>query len=1000
MQIETSPLSSLSSFEDNPRRISSEALLRLKTSIRTLGLFKPLLGWRRSPGDPLVVIGGNQRLRAIREMVGAGEIEESPIPVVVYAGDEVSARTIALRDNASEGEWEWGSLASYVTDLEALARDAEIGLDLTLTGFDAKTLDGLAALAEKQRDAIATLFGEGQDEGEPGGAGALGDKASTAPGAGGEEEEPILEGRPLAERFLFAPFSVLDQRRGEWVERKRLWETLFDSARGRGTEGPVVVESGVGIKADAGILLVSVSGRDPQFYKQKREVERGLGRRISKDEFERFHYKPPEGATGITATGTSVFDPVLAEIVYRWWGLPGGSVLDPFAGGSVRGIVCSALRQRYTGVDLRPEQVAENREQWARVESVLPGGRPAPRWVEGDSSALDRVLPPEQRFDLVFSCPPYYDLEVYSDDERDLSTLSWGDFLAGYRAAIRSSVERLADNRFAVFVVGEIRDPGGRYRNFVGETVRAFLDAGMSLYNEAILVSPTGSVAVRIPRAFGPYRKLGKVHQNVLVFYKGDVKRIPEDFGVLDMQGRTGILDEQAPTSGAAEPASPASSAPEAAPQRRTRSRKASAPTAPTGPDAPAPAPVAPAPPEAGQVAGEPVEAVAAPAWARGYDLARLREIASLFKRHDEGLVLGAFGAAKETAIAAWLAEDRLTVIERDGRVVAAAVATTVERRKVGKDWQDDARFEIGAGALHVTRLAFSDDDAETRLVERVESLASGRDLWVEAWAEHEGEQRVVARLRASFQGSKISAASEIRSVSRRLSSGLPAGLRDYSAVELAHLTPLTPLGLPVFDPAPLLRAVEERVSGWADHYSSYNKRNSWTALALRSFGGDPSFIIKPAEMAKAWKEANPEKLSWGVEDTPLRALLPEAEDLLRLLPGRHERVRLMRLAPGGGELSRHADITDPDAGIREGRLARIHLPLVSNPDVVFEGWLPDGRFVRRHMQVGQVWYLDTRKPHRAVNGGTTDRIHLVVDAVVDRPLLRLIEAGANGGEL
>ena len=995
MQIETSPLSSLSSFEDNPRRISSEALLRLKTSIRTLGLFKPLLGWRRSPGDPLVVIGGNQRLRAIREMVGAGEIEESPIPVVVYAGDEVSARTIALRDNASEGEWEWGSLASYVNDLEALARDAEIGLDLTLTGFDAKTLDGLAALAEKQRDAIATLFGEGQDEGEPGGGGSAAE-AGADPSTAGQEGDAPEEGPGLAARFLFVPFSVLDQNRGEWRARKALWNTLFNSTRGRGGEGPVVKEAGVGVLQNRGLLTLPPSGRDPQFYKQKNEVERELGRKLDTREFERFYYKPPENASGLAETGTSTFDPVLAEVVYRWWGLPGGSVLDPFAGGSVRGIVCSALRQHYTGVDLRPEQVEENREQWARVESVLPPAVPAPRWIEGDSSRLVASVPDDARFDLVFSCPPYFDLEVYSDDPRDLSTQGWEEFLRGYRAAITSSVNRLRDNRFAVFVVGEVRDPRGLYRNFVGETVRAFLDAGMSLYNEAILVSGGAGTAVRVGRPFSRYRKLGKVHQNILVFYKGDVKRIPEDFGVLDMQGRTGILDEQAPTSGAAEPASPASSAPEAAPQRRTRSRKASAPTAPTAPDAPAPAPVAPAPSEAGQVAGEPVEAVAAPAWARGYDLARLREIASVFKRHDEGLVLGAFGAAKETAIAAWLAEDRLDVIERDGRVVAAAVASTVERRKVGKDWQDDARFEIGAGALHVTRLAFSDDDAETRLVERVESLASGRDLWVEAWAEHEREQRVVERLGGAFQGSKISAASEIRSVFRRLSSGLPAGLRDYSTVERAHLTPLD---LPTFNPAPLLRAIEERVSGWSDHYSSYNKRNSWTALALRSFGGDPSFIIKPAEMAKAWKEANPEKLSWVVEDTSLRALLPEAEDLLRLLPGRHERVRLMRLAPGGGELSRHADITDPDAGIREGRLARIHLPLVSNPDVVFEGWLPDGRFVRRHMQVGQVWYLDTRKPHRAVNGGTTDRIHLVVDAVVDRHLLRLIEAGANGGE-
>ena len=992
MQIETSSLSLLSSFEDNPRRISSDALSRLKASIRSLGLFKPLLGWRRTPGAPLVVIGGNQRLRAIREMVAAGEIEEAPLPVVVYDGDEVSARTIALRDNASEGEWEWGSLASYVADLEALARDAEVGLDLTLTGFDTKTLDGLAALAEKQRDAIATLLGDDEGEqAEPGGGVTSGGPAvDAAEQATGEQNDDSNEGSPgLAARFLFVPFTVLDQNKGEWRARKALWNTLFNSTRGRGGEGPVVKEAGVGVLQNRGLLTLPPSGRDPQFYQQKNEVERTLGRKLETREFERFYYKPPENASGLAETGTSTFDPVLAELIYRWWGLPGGSVLDPFAGGSVRGIVAAALRQTYTGVDLRREQVEENREQWSRIEHSLPGGRPAPSWIEGDSTRIDERLDAGARFDLVFSCPPYFDLEVYSDDERDLSTLSWQEFLRGYREAIRASVARLRDNRFAVFVVGDVRDPRGSYRNFVGETVRAFCDAGMDFYNEAILVSGGAGTAIRVGRPMSRFRKLGKIHQNVLVFYKGDVKRIPDEFGVLDLQGRTGLLDEQAPAAAPAPPVAPPPDAPPRAKRPRAGRETTSEPLV-----APEPEQVDGTSPEQvdGTSPGQ-VEAGSGPAWARGFDLDRLREIARLFKQHDEGLVLGAFGAAKENTIAAWLDEGKLDVVERDGRVVAACASSIVARRKVTRDWQDDPRFEIEEGARHVTRLAFADEQAADLLRERIESLADGRGLWIEAWAEHAGERRLVERLGGAYQGAKISAASEIRGVFRRLSTGLPAALRDYSRVERAHLSPLD---LPPFDPAPLLRAIEERVSGWADHYSGYNKRNSWTALALRSFGGDPSFIIKPAEMAKAWKQANPEALSWTVEDTSLRALLPEAEALLSLVPGRHERVRLMRLAPGGGELTRHADITDPDAGIREGRLARIHLPLLSNPEVVFDGWLPDGGFVRRHMAVGQVWYLDTRKPHRAINGGTTDRIHLVVDAVVDRALLRLIEAGVE----
>jgi DNA modification methylase len=49
----------------------------------------------------------------------------------------------------------------------------------------------------------------------------------------------------------------------------------------------------------------------------------------------------------------------LCEIAYRWFCPPGGTVLDPFAGGSVRGIVAAKLGRRYFGVDLRAEQVAD-----------------------------------------------------------------------------------------------------------------------------------------------------------------------------------------------------------------------------------------------------------------------------------------------------------------------------------------------------------------------------------------------------------------------------------------------------------------------------------------------------------------------------------------------------------------------------------------------------------------------------------------------------------------
>lgn len=216
-------------------------------------------------------------------------------------------------------------------------------------------------------------------------------------------------------------------------------------------------------------------------------------------------------------TGTSIFDPVLCELAYRWFSAPGHLVLDPFAGGSVRGVVASCLGRRYWGGELRAEQVAANKAQLHLCKDPLP------HWHCGDSAHIGAAFGGEA--DFVFSCPPYADLEVYSDDPADISNMSYDAFLDVYRGIIRQCVGCLKPDSFACFVVGEVRDKRGNYLNFVGDTVEAFRAAGAHYYNEAILLTAVGSLPVRVGRQFKAGRKLGKTHQNVLVFVKGDGKR-------------------------------------------------------------------------------------------------------------------------------------------------------------------------------------------------------------------------------------------------------------------------------------------------------------------------------------------------------------------------------------------------------------------------------------------------------------------------------------------
>jgi DNA modification methylase len=229
------------------------------------------------------------------------------------------------------------------------------------------------------------------------------------------------------------------------------------------------------------------------------------------------------------STGTSIFDPVLCELAYRWFCPPDGLILDPFAGGSVRGIVAAMLGRRYIGIDLRPEQVEANR---AQAQQITPDNLPV--WIVGDSRNLSELI--SQPLDFIFSCPPYYDFEVYSDDPQDLSTVAtYREFIELYRAIIAQAVGLLKPDRFACFVVGDIRDKKGFYCNFVSDTTNAFQDAGAMLYNEAVLITAVGSLPIRVGKQFEAGRKLGKTHQNVLVFCKGDPRKATEAIGPVEV---------------------------------------------------------------------------------------------------------------------------------------------------------------------------------------------------------------------------------------------------------------------------------------------------------------------------------------------------------------------------------------------------------------------------------------------------------------------------------
>jgi len=274
----------------------------------------------------------------------------------------------------------------------------------------------------------------------------------------------------LAGRFLFPPFSVLNAREGEWQARKRAWIAC-------GIEGEI--------------------GRDAKAFS------------CNDGQKKKYDYLPD------IATGTSIFDPVLCELMYAWFCPEGGQIVDPFAGGSVRGIVAALMGRAYHGIDLSQKQIDANEEQRGKI---CPDVKTL-KWVCGDSLKKLKDAPDA---DFIFSCPPYGNLEKYSDDPSDISTMDYDEFIIAYKRIIRHSIRKLKPDCYACFIIGDFRNKKtGNYYGFVADTIKIFQEYGAALYNDAILVTCVGSLPIRAGRQFAAGRKLGKTHQNILVFKKG-----------------------------------------------------------------------------------------------------------------------------------------------------------------------------------------------------------------------------------------------------------------------------------------------------------------------------------------------------------------------------------------------------------------------------------------------------------------------------------------------
>lgn len=372
--------------------------------------------------------------------------------------------------------------------------------------------------------------------------------------------------------------------------------------------------------------------------------------------------------------------------------------------------------------------------------------------------------------------------------------------------------------------------------------------------------------------------------------------------------------------------------------------------------------------------------------WQHGFEIDYLKKLEGLFESYNK-YAQHELSKFKKNNIAEALSKDNIQLLGK-GLIHLEEVKSKVNI------WMFPGVL-IGTklvGDIHIKHLGYTDDYDRKNIITALteDDYYNNKNIWLFINEENNEDKAIADEAEFKKVGVKYNSVADIVGVYFR-NAGHILEDRQHTNVPKYERYTLKPLQLDFTELVPKIKKqLDEKALEFTNHYSNYNKERAWSAISLRGYTDDWRFITKPVEMNKKWKEENKDK-EFKLQDTAMRKEFPLVEKILDCFDTEIHRVRFMNLKPGGGELERHTDQVDPDLGIADGRLMRIHIPIVTNPDVEFTSWGTTGSKTIVNMEEGHCWYLDIRKPHKAINGGRDWRTHLVIDVVANEQVRALL---------
>ncbi len=374
--------------------------------------------------------------------------------------------------------------------------------------------------------------------------------------------------------------------------------------------------------------------------------------------------------------------------------------------------------------------------------------------------------------------------------------------------------------------------------------------------------------------------------------------------------------------------------------------------------------------------------------WQHGYELEELKLIENQFQDYNS-VVLSPFAQMKKNKVANLLHENKIESYilppKKIGHEVRSAwIPTNVAKSAVHV--RAYGKVDLGI-RQRGERMIDNPVGDEGILEDRIGAYKE--NVWMTINSQYDKGNQIAKRLNFKKIGIKVNSFSDIINVYVKQNTKRKMDIRKMPIIERFNIKKVG--GIAQANIKQLQKRVKELDNLFANHYSNYNRKKAWSALALKGYDADPNMIEKPTEMNDKWQKEHINYDFFLQETRLMDEFIPTINYILKMIPAETERVRLMKLEPNGGELDRHTDQTDKDLGTTDGDIMRFHIPIITNERMLFHSWDWKGNETIHNMKEGEIWYLDIRKPHKAINWGDTPRIHLVIDVKVNQNIHDLV---------